>query len=92
MKDALESMKLAGPSNYVIWSYKVKMILMQEGLWKFIKPAANQRHATDMATSASMELNAATREITAVGTAADRKGVVNNQPTIHIDIDRDNDQ
>jgi hypothetical protein len=38
VKDILESMKLAGPSNYMIWSYKVKMILMQGGLWKYIEP------------------------------------------------------
>jgi hypothetical protein len=38
--DVPESMKLAGPSNYVIWSYKVRMILMQEGLWRFVEPVA----------------------------------------------------
>jgi len=32
VKDALESMKLTGASNYIIWIYKVKMNLMQEGL------------------------------------------------------------
>lgn len=39
IKDVPESMKLVGPSNYVIWSYKVKMILLQEGLWRFVEPA-----------------------------------------------------
>jgi hypothetical protein len=38
VNDIPESMKLAGPSNIVIWSYKVKMILMQEGLWRFVEP------------------------------------------------------
>lgn len=36
LKEVLELMKLKGPINYVIWSYYVEMILMQEGLWKFI--------------------------------------------------------
>jgi hypothetical protein len=40
VKDVPESMKLVGPSNYVIWSYKVRMILMQEGLWRFVEPVA----------------------------------------------------
>jgi len=38
-REVPESMKLAGPANYIIWSYKVKLLLMQEGLWKFIEPA-----------------------------------------------------
>jgi hypothetical protein len=40
VKDVPESMKLVGPSNYVIWSYKVRMILMQEGLWRLVEPIA----------------------------------------------------
>ena len=36
MKDVLESMKLQYPSNYILWSYKVKMILLHEGLWKYV--------------------------------------------------------
>lgn len=35
-RDVPKSMKLAGPTNYVIWSYKVKLILLQEGLWRFV--------------------------------------------------------
>jgi hypothetical protein len=38
VKDVPESMKLSGPSNYILWSYKVKMILLQEGLWCFVEP------------------------------------------------------
>jgi uncharacterized Tic20 family protein len=38
VKDVPESMKLSGPSNYILWSYKVKMILLQEGLWHFVEP------------------------------------------------------
>ena len=37
VKDVLESMKLSGPNNYILWSYKVKMILLQEGLWHFVE-------------------------------------------------------
>jgi hypothetical protein len=37
VKDVPESMKLSGPSN-ILWSYKVKMILLQEGLWCFVEP------------------------------------------------------
>lgn len=31
-KEVAESMKLEGQSNYMIWKYKVKMLLLQEGL------------------------------------------------------------
>jgi histone deacetylase 1/2 len=40
VKDVPESMKLGGPENYVLWSYKVKMLLLQEGLWKHVQPTA----------------------------------------------------
>lgn len=38
-KEVPESMKLQGPSKYILWSYKVKMILLQEGLWKYVEAA-----------------------------------------------------
>jgi len=68
VKDVHESMKLAGPSNYVIWSYKVKMILMQEGLWKYIEPGTS-RPAADTATSGSIDSNVATGGGAATGAA-----------------------
>lgn len=40
VKDVPESMKLVGPANYVIWAYKVRMILMQESLWRFVEPSS----------------------------------------------------
>ena len=30
-------MKLRGPGTYIMWSYKVEMILLQEGLWKYVE-------------------------------------------------------
>lgn len=44
MRDVPESMKLVRPTNYIIWSYKVKLLLMQEGLWRFVEPAASDSH------------------------------------------------
>lgn len=38
-REVADSMKLDGQSNYILWSYKVKMMLMQENLWRFIVPA-----------------------------------------------------
>ncbi|KAG0596946.1 hypothetical protein M758_UG298300, partial [Ceratodon purpureus] len=31
-------MKLIDPSNYITWSYKAFMILLQKGLWRFVLP------------------------------------------------------
>jgi hypothetical protein len=38
VKEVPESMKLQGVHNYTIWCYKVMMMLMQEGWWRFIAP------------------------------------------------------
>jgi hypothetical protein len=48
VKDVPESMKLQGPANYILWSYKVKMLLLQEDLWKYIEP-----HAPDLTKDTS---------------------------------------
>lgn len=39
LKDVPETMKLEGQANYSIWSYKVKLMLMQEDLWCLVDPA-----------------------------------------------------
>lgn len=35
-------MKLEGQSNYIIWRYKVQMLLLQESLWKYVEPDLEQ--------------------------------------------------
>ena len=59
MKDVPESMKLVGPTNYVIWAYKVRMILMQESLWRFVEPSSTGDN-TPSASSSSGTSSAAT--------------------------------
>ena len=52
MKDVPESMKLSGLSNnYILWSYKVKMILLQEELWCFVEPLTAMTRSTNAASS-----------------------------------------
>ena len=55
-KEVPESMKLEGQNNYILWSYKVKMLLMQENLWRFVLPASSTTslsEASGTATSSS---------------------------------------
>jgi hypothetical protein len=59
VKDVLESMKLVGPANYVIWAYKVRMILMQESLWRFVEPSSTGDN-TPSASSSSGTSSATT--------------------------------
>lgn len=59
VKDVPESMKLVGPTNYVIWAYKVRMILMQESLWRFVEPSSTGDN-TPSASSSSGTSSAAT--------------------------------
>jgi hypothetical protein len=51
VKDVPESMKLSGPSNYILWSYKVKMILLQVGLWRFVEPLTMMTRSTNATSS-----------------------------------------
>ena len=51
VKDVPESMKLVGPANYVIWAYKVRMILMQECLWRFVEPSSTGDNTPSVSNS-----------------------------------------
>lgn len=54
VKDVLESMKFFGPSNYIIWNYKVKTLFIQEGLWRFVDPTATAAHNVIYSTATSL--------------------------------------
>lgn len=61
LRDVSDSTKLEGQSNYLLWSYRVKMTLMQESLWRFITPAtqASSSSNSDSGTTSNLTSGAA---------------------------------
>lgn len=55
LRDLSDSAKLEGQENYLLWSYRVKMLLMQENLWRFIAPASTSNPDGGSSSSADSE-------------------------------------
>lgn len=76
-------MKLEGQANYMIWSYKVKMFLMQEDLWRYISPATN---STSSSSSSSADSGIAAN--TEAGDTGGEQGSGSAVPVANGDMER----
>jgi hypothetical protein len=47
VRELPESMKLTRASNYLVWSFRVKQILMREKVWRFVDPIIHPVCVTD---------------------------------------------
>ena len=66
-KDMPESMKLEGASNYSIWAFKMKQILLREKVWSVIETHHNVDTGTASSSTSFPNSGTATQHTTTVG-------------------------
>jgi hypothetical protein len=83
LKDVSTSIKLQCPSNYILWNYKVKMILLQDGLWKYVEGIgviSSSTSAWNIGTATLSALNTITATIaTAMATPVQQPAMNTNE-------------
>jgi hypothetical protein len=55
VKEVPKSIKLQGAQNYVLWSYKVKMLLMQQDMWKHVEASSDRSRSSTFSENRSLD-------------------------------------
>lgn len=80
-KDMSESMKLEGASNYSIWAFKMKQILLREKVWSVVETHHNVEHTgTSGDSTSSPNSGTVTEHTTTVGAATTAGAFSAQQP------------